>query len=225
MTALRIVTYNIHGARQRGPLTAVVTALRPDVLVVNEAPRMLLLWRWKCSHLAREWGLRRVAGGRNAGQNMLCVSPRIQVLSATARRLPQPLFAPMRGLATAQCVVNGVEFGVVGVHLSLDAPRREAEARAAVSVSAQLRGPVVIGGDLNEPPGRPAWEVFHRAGFVDFGQPHDLTFSSTDRRKRIDAVLVNGARVQSYGVPPLAPAAYERASDHCPVLAVLELPG
>lgn len=223
MTALTVVTYNIHGGSQRGPLAAVVTALRPDVLVVNEAPRMPLLWRWKCSRLAQEWGLRRVVGGRDAGQNMLCVSARVQVLSASARRLPQPLFAPMRGLVTAQCALDGVEFGVVGVHLSLVASRREGEAGAAVAVAAPLRGPVVVCGDLNETPERPAWGIFQRAGFVDFGQQHDLTYSSTDRRKRIDAVLVKDADVQSYDVPTL-PAAYMRASDHCPVRVVVNLP-
>jgi endonuclease/exonuclease/phosphatase family metal-dependent hydrolase len=128
----------------------------------------------------------------------------------------------MRGLVTAQCAVDGLEFGVVGVHLSLVAARREVEARAAVAAAGRLRGPVVICGDFNEPPGRPAWRIFHRAGFVDFGRPDDFTFSSTHRRKRIDAVLVKGAEVQSYGVPPL-PAASRQASDHCPVRAVLTL--
>jgi endonuclease/exonuclease/phosphatase family metal-dependent hydrolase len=222
MAELTVVTYNIHGGRQRAPLAAVVASLRPDVLVVNEAPRMPVLWRWKCERLAREWGLRRVTGGRDGGQNLLCVSSRVQVLSASARRLRQPLRAPMRGLVTAQCAVDGVEFGVTGVHLSLVRARREAEAGAAVAAAAGLRGPVVVCGDLNEPPGGPAWQIFRAAGYGDFGRPDDLTFSSTNRRKRIDAVLVKGADVLSYGVPEL-PSAYLRASDHCPVRAVLRL--
>jgi endonuclease/exonuclease/phosphatase family metal-dependent hydrolase len=224
VTAVCVATYNIHGGREPAALAAVVTALAPDVLVANESPRFPLIWRLRCSRLARQWGLRRAAGGRDAGQNMLCVSSRVEVLATSVRRLRQPLFAPMRGIVAAQCALGGAEFGVVGVHLSLAGNRREAEARAAVAVAAELRGPVVVCGDLNEPPGHPAWEVFHHAGFRDFGTTCDATFPSRSRRKRIDAVLVRNADVLSHGVPAQPAAAYERASDHCPVRAVVRLP-
>ena len=59
---------------------------------------------------------------------MICVSPRIHVASTAARRLRQPCFKPRRGLVVAQCSVDGVEFGVVGVHLSLMQWSRPAEA-------------------------------------------------------------------------------------------------
>lgn len=225
MVTLTVVTYNIYGGSAREALAEVVTALEPDVVVANEAPRLPLLWRWKCSRLAADWGLRRAAGGRDAGQNLLCVSPGVQVHATSAQRLSQPLFAPMRGVVAAQCSMSGVDFGVVGVHLSLRAESRPAEARAAVEIANRLRGPIVLCGDLNERPGQPAWRVFEDAGFADFGAPGEPTFSSTDRRKRIDVVLVRNATVLSYGVPELAAAAYERASDHCPVRAVIELPG
>lgn len=224
MTAVCVVTYNIHGGAARQPLAAVVTALAPDVLVANEAPRFPLIWRLRCSGLAREWGLRRVAGGRSAGQNMICVGPQVAVLATSVRRLRQPLLAPMRGIVTAQCSLDEVEFGVVGVHLSLLADRRADEARAAVAAAGGLRGPVMVCGDLNEPPGSPAWQVFDQAGFADVGPPHDATFPSDHRRKRIDVVLVKDAEVLAYGVPEQSAGAYERASDHCPVRAIVNLP-
>jgi endonuclease/exonuclease/phosphatase family metal-dependent hydrolase len=220
---LTVVTYNIHGGRAGGLLAAVIRDLQPDVLVANEAPRAPLLWRLRCSRLARRWGLRRVAGGRDAGQNMVCVASHVQVLATSVRRLRQPLLKPMRGIVTAQCSCEGVEFGVVGVHLSLLAANRPAEARSAVADAARLRGPVMICGDLNEPPGGPAWQVFQRAGFLDVGVAGDLTFPSDRRRKRIDAVLVRGASVLSYGVPTQPVVPYVEASDHCPVRAVVEL--
>ena len=225
MPSVRVLTYNIAGGAHRPALRDVVTGLAPDVVVVNETPKLPLLWRWHCGRLAAEWGLRRAAGGRDAGSNMICVSDRVRVLSTSVRRLQQPLFAPRRGIVAVQCRVAGVEFGVVGVHLSLVAESRAAEAEEAVTAAERLSGPVVVCGDLNELPGRPAWRVLHRAGFADFGDDTDLTFSSSDRVKRIDAILVRDAAASLYGVPALRPERFEAASDHCPVQAVIELPG
>jgi endonuclease/exonuclease/phosphatase family metal-dependent hydrolase len=223
-TTVTVVAYNVHGGSARGPLAQVVTALKPDVLVVNESPKLPLVWRWQCDRLAREWGLGRVAGGRNAGQNLLCASDRVEVLDSAASRLPQPLLKPIRGIVSAQCAIGGRPFGVVGVHLSLLPDRRAAEARAAVAVAAGFGGPVVVCGDLNERPGRPAWQQFAAAGFADVGAASGPTFSSADPRKRIDAILIRAGRVISYGVPSLPPSLYSQASDHLPVCAVLELP-
>lgn len=224
MPSVRVLTYNVAGARHRTPLADVVRGVAPDVLVVNETPKLPLVWRWQCARLAAEWGSTRAAGGRDAGSNMICVSDRVQVLSTSARRLGQPLFAPRRGIVTAQCRVDGVEFGVVGVHLSLVAESRAVEAEKAVAAADSLTGPVVICGDLNELPGRPAWRVLHRAGFTDFGDDTDMTFSSAQRVKRIDAVLVRDATASLYGVPEVGVERLRAASDHCPVQAVIDLP-
>jgi endonuclease/exonuclease/phosphatase family metal-dependent hydrolase len=95
-----------------------------------------------------------------------------------------------------------------------------------VAVAAQLRGPVIVCGDLNSLPGSPAWRTFDRAGFRDVGaSAADLTFSAEEPRKRIDAVLVKGAQVLTCGVPADPPVPYQSASDHRPVRAVLELAG
>lgn len=225
MSTVRVLTYNIAGARYRAPLRDVVRAVAPDVLVVNETPKLPLLWRWQCARLAAGWGLRRAAGGRDAGSNMICVSPRVHVLATSVRRLRQPLFAPRRGVVTAQCEVDGVEFGVVGVHLSLLAERRPAEAQQAVLAADALRGPVVMCGDLNEPPDRPAWQLLRQAGYVDCGDDAGMTFSTANPVKRIDAVLVRAAVVRSYGVPDVGVGRLRAASDHFPVQAVVELPG
>lgn len=204
----------------------VISALTPDVLVVNETPRAPLLWRWQCARLASDWGLRRAVGGRDAGRNMICVSDRVRVrvLATSTRLLPQPFLAPRRGIVTAQCQVDGVQFGVVGVHLSLSGPARAAEAAEAVAATEALRGPVMICGDVNEPSGSPAWRALKRAGFTDFGNDADPTFSTTSPAKRIDVVLVRGAAVKSYGVPDIPIERLRAASDHCPVQTVVDLP-
>ncbi len=120
--------------------------------------------------------------------------------------------------------MDGVQFGVMGVHLSLSGARRPAEAQQAVLAADELRGPVVVCGDLNEPPGRPAWRVLHAAGFVDLGDDAEMTFTSTNPVKRIDAVLVRDVAVSSYGVPDVDAELLRAASDHRPVQAVIDLP-
>lgn len=223
MPNIVVMTYNIWWPHNRAGVTRVVTAVEPDVLIVQESPKAFLLWRWHCDRLARCWRMRHSAGGRDAGSNMICVSERVTVLGTSARRLEQPLFKPRRGIVAVQCEVEGRAFGVVGAHLSLLRDSRPAEAREVLADASWLHGPVILAGDLNEPPQGAAWRTFREAGYVDHARGDDMTYSSTTREKRIDAVLVRGLRVASQGVPPLAPAMLRDASDHCPVVASVEL--
>lgn len=223
MALLTVVSYNIYGARYREALQSAVLALAPDVLVVSETPKVPLIWPLQCDRLARSWGMRRAGGGRSAGSNMICVSPRVEVLATTARRLPQPRFQPRRGIVTAQCAIDGVEFGVVGVHLSLRKPSRPLEAAEAVADAARLRGPLLVCGDLNEGPHGPAWQVFRDAGLVDEADRGAVTSPASAPASRLDAVLVRGAEVREHVVPELGDGLLPRASDHLPVLACVVL--
>lgn len=223
MAVITLVGYNVYGARYRSPLIAAVEALAPDVLVVNETPKLPLLWRWQCDRLAHAWGMRRAGGGRDAGSNMICVSPRVDVLWTSARRLPQPRFKPRRGIVAAQCAVDGVEFGVVGVHLSLLPRSRPREAKEAVVDAGKLSGPLLLCGDLNEGPDKPAWQVFRDVGLVDLADASAVTSPAAAPVNRIDAVLVRGAAVLDHVVPDLPDGLLRRASDHLPVLARVAL--
>ncbi|MGI8702579.1 MAG: endonuclease/exonuclease/phosphatase family protein [Nocardioidaceae bacterium] len=225
MAVLTVVSYNVYGARHRARLREAVVALAPDVLVVNETPKIPLVWRWQCNRLARSWGMRRAGGGRDAGSNMICVSQRVQVVATGARRLPQPRLKPRRGIVTAQCAVDGVQFAVVGVHLSLLDWSRPFEATEAVSDAAKLKGPLVLAGDLNERPGKPAWRVFHRAGLLDFADPSAFTSPVHAPTKRIDGLLVRNVRVLEHVVPQLPDGLLAEASDHLPVLARIVIGG
>lgn len=223
---LRVVSYNILGARYAKPLAAVVRALEPDVLVVNETPKVPLVWPLQCDALASAWGMRRAAGGRSAGSNMICVSERVQVLGSSARRLRQPRFKPRRGIVTLQGAFQGVEFGVVGVHLSLIRVSHPTETAAALADAARLRGAVLMCGDLNERPREPAWAHFESEGFVDRAPPGPASNTSTavEPVKRIDALLVRGADVVRHEVPLFVGGdLLGRASDHLPVLVEVTL--
>jgi endonuclease/exonuclease/phosphatase family metal-dependent hydrolase len=226
VTRIRVATYNIFmGGRRGAALHDVVRLMRPDVLLVNESPKRPLVWKRQCRRLADRWSLRFVAGGRPAGSNLVAVGPRVVVKSAGAERLRQPVFQPRRGIAWAQLRVDGRLLGVVSCHLSLDRDRRLVEVQRILEVAATLRGPVVLAGDLNEPPGGPSWRRLRDAGFRDYGDGEWPTFPAERPTSRIDALLVRGptARVLSHGDPGVSEALLSTASDHRPVAAALDL--
>ena len=226
MTRIRVATYNIlMGGRRGSVLHEVVRRMRPDVLLVNESPKRPLLWKRQCRQLSDQWGLRCVAGGRPAGSNLIAVGPRVVVKTAGEERLRQPLFQPRRGIAWAQLRVDGRLMGVVSCHLSLDRDRRLTEVRRIIEIASMLRGPVIVGGDLNERPGGPSWKRLRDAGFRDPGSDEWLTFPAEAPTARIDALLVRGttAKVLSHGDPGVPEELLRAASDHRPVLAEIEL--
>lgn len=145
---------------------------------------------------------------------------RVEVERVVERRLPRTPGQPLRGLAAAAVRVNGARLGVVGVHLGLSAAERRRQVGLLARTARGLRMPeVLLAGDLNEPAGGPSWRALAGHGFADpqsgDGAP---TFPARDPRTRIDAVLASGrARVREYTVPEVV------ASDHRPVLAVVEL--
>ncbi|MDQ6642488.1 MAG: endonuclease/exonuclease/phosphatase family protein [Actinomycetota bacterium] len=220
------MTYNIFmGGRRGAPLHELVRAVAPEILLVNESPKRPLLWRRDCERLCQLWGMRYVAGGRSAGSNMLAVRGPVEVRWADAKVLAQPRLQPRRGIVSAQLRVHGRLMGVIGCHLSLVAERRQQEVGAVLEAAARLRGPVVLAGDLNETPERPAWQWFLREGFVDPGDDAWLTFPSDHPGRRIDALLVRGgtATVLSHGDPGAPAELQAAASDHRGVVAELEL--
>ena len=222
---VRVMTYNIFmGGRNGSDLHRVVRAVEPEVLLVNESPKKPFLWKRRAGHLADSWGMRYVVGGRSAGSNMITAASTVGVKARGAEIIDQPLFQPRRGIAWAQLRVEGRLLGVVCCHLSLDRQRRLAESERVLEVASRLRGPVVIGGDLNEEPDGAVWRRLARAGFSDHGSARSRTFPADDPKKRIDALLVRGnAEVLSHGIPDVDPALMAAASDHLPVVAALRL--
>jgi endonuclease/exonuclease/phosphatase family metal-dependent hydrolase len=219
------MTYNIlRGGQHLSALRDVVGAVAPDVLLVNESPKAPYLWRGRCRRLADLWDMRFVSGGRPAGSNMIAVGDRVQVKTAWSEVLRQPLFQPRRGIVAAQLRVEGRLVGVVSCHLSLKRDRRIQETERVIAAANRLRNPVVLAGDLNEPPDGPCWKRLHGAGFLDHGSDTWLTFPASDPVKRIDALLVRGgAAVVEHGDPGVADELLEAASDHRPVRAVLDI--
>jgi endonuclease/exonuclease/phosphatase family metal-dependent hydrolase len=225
MPELRVMTYNIFmGGRRGTPLHELVREVSPDVLLVNESPKLPLVWKRQCKKLADKWRMRFIGGGRKAGSNMVTVAPGIAVKAMSTQIIQQPFLKPRRGLVAAQLRIDGLLFGVVACHLNLSPERRGEETERVIRAADRLRGPVIVAGDLNERPGGPSWAKLRQAGFIDHGSQEWLTFPADDPKARIDALLVRGnARVLHHGHPGVPIDLQVEASDHRPVLAVLDI--
>ncbi|MCW2715021.1 MAG: Endonuclease/exonuclease/phosphatase [Frankiales bacterium] len=187
---MRVVCWNVRSLRDdaRG-VAAFLRAQDPDVVLIQEAPR-LLLWRWSCARLARRSGLRRVVGGAPAAGNLLLVSDRVRVVHACAVRLPKRPGLHRRGAVTARLEVGGRSLTVLGTHLDLDPVARLDSVRRLRAL--HLPGPLLVAADVNEPAGGPAWQALS-AGLVDAGAECGPTFPRHAPTRRIDGVFVDPA--------------------------------
>jgi endonuclease/exonuclease/phosphatase family metal-dependent hydrolase len=235
---LRVVGYNVRDLLDdRDAVAHVVRSCRPDVLCLQEAPRRPGTLR-RTVRLARETGLRQVSGGRSSGGTAVLVSPRLDVLTAAAARLPVAhWWTRTRGYALAELrLPDGAEVTVVSVHLPLDvADRVDHGARVRERVAGLADRPLVVSGDLNEEPGGPSWDAFGdlcrdavELGVDDPAVVDAPTYPARSPHRRIDAVLVSpGVRVLALrpagAADGLTHADLVAASDHLPLVADLEL--
>ena len=207
------MTWNVRSLRDdaRG-VARLMRAVAPDVVLVQEAPR---LWRWRsaCARLAREAGLVVVTGGRPAAGNLVLCAMRVRVVSSQDVLLPRRPGLHQRGAATAVLEIDGRQVSVLGTHLDLD-PAARLESARALRVSSYD----VIGADVNEEPGGPAWSALS-AGLVDVADGLGPTFSVASPRRRLDGLFVPPSwRVERVEVVECGPV-----SDHKPIVAHLTL--
>ena len=213
--SVRVVTWNVRSLRDSSSgVAGALRAMAPDVALVQEAPR-LLGWRWSCRRLARRSGLRAVAGGRPAAGNLLLVSERVEVLHAAPLLLPKRPGLHRRGAVVGVVAVEGVHLAVLGTHLDLDPNARLDSARRG-RAAAPEGVPLVVGADVNEQAGEPAWQVLAE-GLVDAAAALGPTFPVRAPQRRLDALLVDpDLAVLSAQVPTTG-----AVSDHLPVLVEL----
>ncbi len=212
---MRVVSWNVRSLRDdaRG-VAGALRGLRPDVALVQEAPR-LLFWRWTGWLLARRSGLIRVAGGAPGAGNLLLVSVRVVVVEAEAVRLPKRPGLHRRGAVLAVVDVEGRRIAVLGTHLDLGPAARLDSARA-LRDRAPAAYPLVVGADVNEEPGGAAWSALS-AGLVDAAAGCGPTFPARAPRRRIDGLFVDPRlRVLAAARPDPGPV-----SDHLPLVVDL----
>jgi endonuclease/exonuclease/phosphatase family metal-dependent hydrolase len=224
---LRVLSYNVHGLRDdRAALSGLVRDVAPDVVVVQEAPRRFR-WRHRCAALADDFGMVVAAGGLPSLGNLLLTTLRVRVHDTWTLRYPLTPGRHLRGAAFARCSVRGSEFVVSGSHLATDPAERPDQAARWKAALAEVDGPLIAAGDLNEGPGGGAWRTV-ADGLIDAagagGPAERATFPATVPRTRLDGLFVSpDIEVIRYDVIETDQA--RRASDHLPVLADLVLPG
>ncbi len=237
----RVVSYNLHKVSDdRASLIRVLTALKPDILIAQEAPTGFR-WRPRCAALLSEAGLFYAAGGGGAAAgNLIGVSIRTEVVAEMTNLLPTPLLTQNRGMVAAVVAIGEVRIAAVGTHLDLDAERRREHVGAVLTrartFAAEYDVPLVVAADTNETPGQPAWRTLLAAGLTDHGTESGMTIPTVGPDRRIDVILTGaGLRVLDYRVgaaalddsprdaEPITVATLRAASDHLPVLARISL--
>jgi endonuclease/exonuclease/phosphatase family metal-dependent hydrolase len=219
---IRVLSYNVHGLHDdRDALRTVVRAARPDVAILQEAPRRLR-WRTKSAILASEFGLVVAGGGLPALGNLILANLRVRVHEQWCVQFPLTPGRHMRGAAFVRCSVARVPFVVGGSHLATDATERPGQATILKKTMADVDAALILGADLNEKPGGPAWRVLGE-GLTDAGLPGGPTFPASGPRDRIDAILVD-PRCDVLGYEVISTPEARRASDHLPLLVEVALP-
>lgn len=169
---VRIATYNVRGMKDSVPaLVRVMSAMRADVLCVQEAPRFFF-WRGRRTELAQAANMTVAAGGRLGGVAVY-VGAGVRLLHAEHHVLKIFLGLEIRGLAIAIVEYGGARLAVASIHLDLDAAARFHHTRQIVGLveaAAARHGAIpVICGDLNEQSHESSWRYL--AGRLADGYP------------------------------------------------------
>ena len=213
----RIVSWNVRSLRDDSSgVAAALRALAPDVVLLQEAPRLLgsTVANLRLAHRA---GLRRTVGGASAAGNLLLVSRRVEVVDAHAVRLPKRRGLHRRGAVLAVLDLDGRRLGVLGTHLDLD-PAARLDTAQRLRAALPTEPPLLVAADLNEELGSPAWAALS-AGLVDLARDLGPTFPQRAPRRRIDALFADATvAVLDVQRPDPGPV-----TDHLPLVADLRM--
>ncbi len=224
---LRVASYNLRALQDDTErAAAVVRAVDPDVLLVQEVPRHPFSGR-RMRAFARRCELGWPGRTRRVSGTSVLVSPRVQAGRPRDLSLPVPLLGNPRSYTVLRVGrPGGPWLGAVCVHLPLEPSQRRRHVRQVLSelrYDAEVGGlPWVVGGDLNEEPSGTAWQIL--AGQLPVVTPLHPTFPSARPRRVIDAVFASpGLQVAERAPLTLDPEVLRAASDHLPVWVDLRL--
>ncbi|MGE5237848.1 MAG: endonuclease/exonuclease/phosphatase family protein [Chloroflexota bacterium] len=138
--------------------------------------------------------------------------------------LPERGIKEKRGAIWLKLDASSVEIDVFNTHLGLNRHERLAQATALTGPEwlrhPECRGPVILCGDLNVARHSGAYRMFTRA-LVDVRST--ATWPSRFPFMRLDYIFVS-PDIQTKNVRVVKDVLTRRASDHLPVLAILEVP-
>lgn len=231
---LRVLTYNIlHGAGLDGKLDLARTAevikrVNPDLVALQEVDKGTHRSGRvdEAAELGKLTGMHAVFGKAmdfNGGQYGEAILSRYPFESTTLHALPQIKGREPRGALDVQIKVEGQSLRFISTHWDHldDDSNRIPQAKFLADVAASATTPMILAGDLNDQPGSAAIAALG-PGWADTTPADPRPSWRADAPSvRLDYILARPAkrwRVVSAEVikEPLA-------SDHRPVLAVLEL--
>ncbi len=216
---LRVATYNVRAFRDGlDHVAAAVEGLAPDLLLLQESGS-----RRRLRRLANATGMQCASDPwaplRRRVKDAVLVKPPWRFVQHRLHRFQSSARFYPRGALIAQAGRAGRRVWAVSVHFGLAPLERLTHARELTDVCSALAGaPIVIGGDLNAPPGERAqawladryWDAWAEAGVGD-----GMTFPAHEPSARIDYLFTSGGlRVESAEV-----TGGPDASDHLAVVA------
>ncbi len=217
---LRIASYNLRGLKDdAATAAAVVRAVAPDVLLLQELPRYPGS-DYAITSFARE--ARMLWSGRTrfvSGTGML-TGLRPLPTDSQDLKLPVGLRENPRGYTVTQVrSPHGPAITVASVHLSLREEQRVDHTRTLLTeltADGGAQAPLVVGGDLNEGPTGAAWGLL--ADELDVVSDDRPTYPASRPQHRIDAIFSRGHVAATPGDPQLLDGMpLARATDHLPV--------
>lgn len=224
MADLRLLTYNVRSLRDDvEAVAAVIRSCEPDVVCVQEAPRMLR-WRSKRAALARRSGLV-VATANRPGGLMVMTTLAVKVISTRFTLLPKTPNLHQRAVAMADVELRGSRWNIASVHLGVDADERSRHLESLFAFVEAGESPLVVAGDFNNEPDGPIWRSLAARLQDSYAVAPDgpaATYPARRPQRRIDGVFAD-PRIEVVACRTVhdAPDVLVAASDHLPVLAVL----
>lgn len=229
---LTVLSYNIrHGMGMDGRIdlertAAVIRRAAPAIVAVQEVDRRTERSGAvdQAEELGRLTGLKAVFGraiDHQGGQYGNAVLSRLPVLGSTVHPLPgeEP-----RALLEVRLKAQAQEILFFATHLDATRPedhRKAAGERIVRIAAARGRTPAILAGDLNTVPERATLPVLASAWTIAGGGRERPTVPVENPRRQIDWILFRPA--ERWRTVEVRVLDEKTASDHRPILAVLEL--
>jgi endonuclease/exonuclease/phosphatase family metal-dependent hydrolase len=222
MSTVRVASYNLKDfTLDRHAAARVVRTIEPDVLCLQEVPRRLFS-TWRVSSFAAECGMFWSGRHRGSGGTTVFTSLRVQVAESRHYPLRVPALQRTRGYAVIRVRLPGHQpLVAASVHLGLDPGERGRHA-GQILQTVTPRGPVLLGGDLNEAETGSAWQAF--ASPLRLVSPARATYPAKAPRAVLDVIFASPELVVlPHREVALDEADLVAASDHRPTWVDVEL--
>ena len=232
---ITVLTYNIyHGEDANGgsnldAVAGIINSLEPDLVALQEVDNKTARAKKLdlTAELSRRTGMHGVFGKAmdyDSGGYGEAVLSRYPIIETKNNPLPHTTKAePRAALEIHIELPGGVEIAFVGTHLDhqRDQSNRMMQAKRIMELYENSDLPIVLAGDLNATPGSDPINLLGRQwsdAAQDNSQP---TFPAKKPARRIDYIMYKPKGC--WKVVEVRVIDEKVASDHCPVLAVLEL--